>query len=195
MRDRCWLRVGALYHDIGKTLRPIYFTENQTTEINPHDDIPYIESVRIIKEHVTHGIELAKKERLPNVITDFIRTHHGTTRVEYFYQNFRKDFPNEDIDEPFFRYKGPLPYSKETAIVMMADLVEAASRSLSTPNSEQINQLVEHIIDSKIRDNQFVNCDISFKDISAIKKVFKKQLRSIYHIRISYPDIMERQEV
>ncbi|QQS29636.1 MAG: HDIG domain-containing protein [Sphingobacteriales bacterium] len=188
-------KVGALYHDIGKMLRPIYFTENQTTEINPHDDIPYVESVRIIKEHVTHGVELAKKERLPNIITDFIRTHHGTTRVEYFYQNFRKENPNEEIDEPFFRYKGPLPYSKETAIVMMADSVEAASRSMHTPTDEQINNLVEHIIDTKIRDNQFVNCDLSFKDISVIKKVFKKQLRSIYHIRISYPDVLERQEV
>ncbi|OWY20800.1 HDIG domain-containing protein [Sphingobacteriales bacterium UPWRP_1] len=188
-------KVGALYHDIGKILRPIYFTENQTTEINPHDDIPYIESVRIIKEHVTHGIELAKKERLPNVIIDFIRTHHGTTRVEYFYQNYLKENPRQEVDEPYFRYPGPLPYSKETAVVMMADSVEAASRSMQTPTDEQINQLVDYIIDSKIRDNQFVNCDISFKDISTIKKVFKKQLRSIYHIRISYPEITERQEV
>lgn len=188
-------KVGALYHDIGKMLRPIYFTENQTTEINPHDDIPYIESVRIIKEHVTHGIELAKKERLPNVIIDFIRTHHGTTRVEYFYQNYLKENPKHEVDEPYFRYPGPLPYSKETAIVMMADSVEAASRSLASPTDEQINQLVDYIIDAKIRDNQFVNCDISFKDISTIKKVFKKQLRSIYHIRISYPEITERQEV
>ncbi|HRK29266.1 MAG TPA: HDIG domain-containing protein [Chitinophagales bacterium] len=188
-------KVGALYHDIGKMLRPIYFTENQTTEINPHDDIPYIESVRIIKEHVSHGIELAKKERLPNIIIDFIRTHHGTTRVEYFYQNFLKENPKHEIDEPFFRYKGPLPYSKETAIVMMADSVEAASRSLVSPTDEQINQLVDHIINSKIKDQQFQNCDISFKEISTIKKVFKKQLRSIYHIRISYPEIMERQEI
>ncbi len=182
-------KVGALYHDIGKMQRPIYFIENQKTAINPHDDLPYKESARIIIEHVTYGIELAKKEGLPNIIIDFIRTHHGNTRTEYFYQKYLQANPDEEVDQSKFRYPGPIPYSKETAIVMMADSLEAASKSLKTPSEEDINNLVENIIDGKMKQHQFINCDLSFKDITAIKKVLKKQLKSLYHIRISYPEI------
>ena len=182
-------KVGALYHDIGKMQRPAYFMENQRTAINPHDDLPYIESARIIKAHVISGIEMAKKERLPNILIDFIRTHHGTTRIEYFYRQYIDANPDQNVDERLFCYAGPLPYSKETAVVMMADSIEAASRSLKNPTDEFINNLVDNIIQGKISQNQFENCDISFKDLTIIKKSFKKQLRSIYHIRISYPEV------
>jgi putative nucleotidyltransferase with HDIG domain len=181
-------KVGALYHDIGKMKNPAYFIENQKTEINPHDELVPTESARIIKEHVTHGIELAKEAGLPNVIIDFIRTHHGNTRIELFYQRQVKEFPDTRLEETLFRYPGPLPYSKETAVVMLSDSVEAASRSLKSPTEEEINRLVENIIEHKIKQHQLAYCDISFKDITAIKAVFKKQLRSIYHVRISYPD-------
>ncbi|MEZ4883109.1 MAG: HDIG domain-containing protein [Chitinophagales bacterium] len=182
------VKVGALYHDIGKIRRPIYFIENQKSAINPHDSLTYLESAEIIIDHVVHGIVLAKKNNLPNIIIDFIRTHHGTTRTEYFYQMWIKENPKKEVDEKQFRYPGPLPYSRETAIVMMADSIEAASRGLKNPTEEDIHRLVEKIIDGKIQQNQFVNCDLSFKDINQIKKVFKKQLKSLYHIRISYPE-------
>ncbi len=181
------VKVGALYHDIGKMLQPAYFIENQKTAINPHDDLPYEESAKIIINHVTNGIAMAKKANLPNPLIDFIRTHHGDTRTEYFYRKYCQQNPGKEVDDKIFRYPGPRPYSKETAILMMADTIEAASRSLKNPTEEDIDKLVENLVDSKIKHNQFVNCDISFKDITAIKKVFKRQLRSIYHVRISYP--------
>ncbi|MBL7786450.1 MAG: HDIG domain-containing protein [Chitinophagales bacterium] len=185
-------KVGALYHDIGKTVRPGYFIENQKTEINPHDDLPYIESAHIIKSHVTDGIAIARKEGLPAIIIDFIRTHHGTSRTEFFYQKYLKENPNGQQNEKLFRYQGPLPYSKETAIVMISDSVEAASHSLKNPTDDDINRLVDHIIDSKIYHQQFSNCNLSFKDLNTIRKVLKKQLHSFYHVRISYPDVGTR---
>jgi putative nucleotidyltransferase with HDIG domain len=181
-------KVGALYHDIGKMKNPAYFIENQKTEINPHDELLPTESARIIKEHVTHGIALAKEAGLPNIIIDFIRTHHGNTRIEVFYQRQQKEYPESRLEETLFRYPGPLPYSKETAVVMLSDSIEAASRSLKNPSNEDIDRLVENIIEHKIKQQQLTFCDISFKDIAAIKIVFKKQLRSIYHVRLSYPD-------
>lgn len=182
-------KVGALYHDIGKMKNPAYFIENQKTEINPHDELKPMESARIISDHVMQGVAMAKAERLPNILIDFIRTHHGNTRIEFFYQRYLKERAADDrLDEEAFRYPGPLPYSKETAVVMMADSIDAASRSLKNPTDEDIDKLVDYIIDNKIKQNQFINCDISFKDIVAVRKVFKKQLRSIYHLRISYPD-------
>ncbi|HNI45816.1 MAG TPA: HDIG domain-containing protein, partial [Chitinophagales bacterium] len=180
------------YHDIGKTVRPGYFIENQKTEINPHDDLPYIESAHIIKSHVTDGIAIARKEGLPAIIIDFIRTHHGTSRTEFFYQKYLKENPNGQQNEKLFRYQGPLPYSKETAIVMISDSVEAASHSLKNPTDDDINRLVDHIIDSKIYHQQFSNCNLSFKDLNTIRKVLKKQLHSFYHVRISYPDVGTR---
>lgn len=182
------VKVGALYHDIGKMDDPMYFIENQHADINPHDDLPYEESAAIIIGHVKKGIDMAKKHNLPDIIVDFIRTHHGTTRVEYFYQSYLKNFPEEKIDDELFRYPGPLPYSKETAVLMMADSCEAASRSLKNPTNEDIENLVERLVNNKIEQNQFTNADITFKEISQVKKVLKKMLNSMYHVRIAYPE-------
>ncbi len=181
------IRAGAMYHDIGKTDMPMYFIENQNTHTNPHDDLSFEESARIIKSHVIRGIEKARKHKLPEQIIDFIRTHHGTVRLQYFYQSFLKNFPEMVPDEILFRYPGPLPFSRETAVLMMADSVEAASRSLKNADAESISNLVDSIIDNQITQKQFDNAPITLKDISEIKKLFKKMLMSIYHIRIEYP--------
>ncbi len=181
------IRVGALYHDIGKMEMPLYFIENQATGLNPHDELSFEESASIIISHVIKGIEKARKNNVPDLIIDFIRTHHGTSMVQYFYQSFLKNYPEEIVDEDDFRYPGPLPFSKETAVLMMADSVEASSRSLTMPSPESINNLVDTIIDRQIEQQQFINCDITFKDISSIKKIFKKMLMSIYHVRVEYP--------
>lgn len=180
-------RVGALYHDIGKSCNPLFFTENQNSGYNPHDELDYEESARVITNHVVDGIRLAKKYKLPNVVVDFIRTHHGTSKTLYFYNKFVNEFPNEEVDESAFTYPGPRPFSKETAIVMLVDGVEAACKSLKNPDKESINALVDRIIDGKIEDNQLSNCDITFNDISKIRQKLKSKMNSIYHIRISYP--------
>ena len=181
------MRTGALYHDIGKMEMPLYFIENQVSGINPHEDLNYDESAAIIIGHVIKGIEIAKRHNLPEQIIDFIRTHHGTTITAYFYRSFQKDFPEEQIDTEKFRYPGPIPFSKETAVLMMADSVEAASRSLKKYDAESIDNLVEHIITAQIEQNQFKNSDITFKDINTLKKIFKKKLMNIYHLRVEYP--------
>jgi len=181
-------RAGAMYHDIGKIDMPGYFIENMTTQKNPHDDLPFEESARIIKSHVIKGIEKARKYKIPEPIIDFIRTHHGTTRLQYFYQSFLKNFPDKVPDEQQFRYPGPLPFSKETAVLMMADSVEASSRALQHPDEKSITELIEKIIGGQIEQQQFVNCPVTLKDISDIKVIFKKMLMSIYHVRIEYPE-------
>ncbi|MDF2438070.1 MAG: putative domain HDIG-containing protein [Bacteroidota bacterium] len=181
------VRTGALYHDIGKMEMPMYFIENQANGMNPHEDLSYDESAGIIISHVIKGIEIAKKNNLPEQIIDFIRTHHGTTMTAYFYRSFKKAFPEEEIDENKFHYPGPIPFSKETAVLMMADSVEAASRSLRKYDFESIDMLVEKIIDSQIEQNQFINADITFKDIARLKKIFKKKLMNMYHVRVEYP--------
>ena len=181
------VRVGALYHDIGKMEMPLYFIENQVTGVNPHDEISFEESASIIIGHVISGIEIARKNKLPDLVIDFIRTHHGTTMVQYFYQSFLKNFPDEIVDEEAFRYPGPLPFSKETAVLMMADSVEASARSLPKHDADTINRLVDDIIDRQIEAQQYINSDITFRDISIIKKMFKKMLMSIYHVRVEYP--------
>jgi putative nucleotidyltransferase with HDIG domain len=181
------VRVGALYHDIGKMDMPMYFIENQTSAMNPHDELGYEDSGRIIIGHVHKGIELAKKYKLPEVLVDFIRTHHGTRRAEYFYNLKKIEFPEEEISDKPFKYPGPVPFSKETSVLMMADSVEAASRSMHRPTADSISQLVERIIDTQVNDNQFSNSDLTFQDITRIKKILKKRLMSIYHIRIEYP--------
>jgi putative nucleotidyltransferase with HDIG domain len=181
------VRVGALYHDIGKMEMPMYFIENQTTQVNPHDELSFEESASIIISHVKRGIELSRKYKLPDMIIDFIRTHHGTMVVQYFYQSFIKSFPEEIADEADFRYPGPKPFSKETAVLMMADSVEASARSLEVHDASSIDKLVEKIINHQIECGQFENCDITYRDITAIKKIFKKMLSSIYHVRIAYP--------
>ncbi len=179
-------RVGALYHDIGKMKSPTYFTENQSTGINPHDELSSKESASIIINHVIDGIEIAKKNNLPERVIDFIRTHHGTSLVYYFY-NKQKDLETS-INTEDFRYPGPKPFSKETAILMMCDSVEAASKSLKMPSSTKINAFVDSIINKQIETDQFLNSDITFRDIQSIKKVLKHKLTNIYHLRIEYPE-------
>jgi len=157
------------------------------TGVNPHDELDFDESARIIISHVKRGVQLGRKYKLPDAILDFIRTHHGTSRVQYFYRSFLKSFPDADVEENAFRYPGPNPYSRETAVVMMADAVEATSRSLKSIDSETIDAMVEAIINEQIADNQFINADITFKDITTIKNIFKKMLMNIYHVRMEYP--------
>lgn len=183
------VRTGALYHDIGKMDAPMYFVENQSSGINPHDELNFEESANIIINHVINGIEKARKHGIPEQIIDFIRTHHGTSKTNYFYLNYIKLHPDEEISDSAFRYPGPIPFSKETAVLMMADAVEASSRSLKKYDSESIEQLVDRIIDSQIQEQQFVNSDITFRDINTIKKIFKKKLKNIYHIRLEYPQL------
>jgi hypothetical protein len=180
------VRVGALYHDIGKMKNPTYFTENQSTGINPHDELSSKESARIITGHVIDGIEIAKKYNLPDRVIDFIRTHHGTSVVYYFYMQEKNDF--DGVDKLDFSYPGPKPFSKETAILMMCDSVEAASKSLKDPTSTKIDAFVENIINKQIEGGQFLNANITFKEIQSIKKVLKHKLANIYHLRIEYPE-------
>lgn len=180
-------RTGAMYHDIGKINNPLYFTENQVNKFNYHDDVSNIESAQIIINHVLDGIEICRKFHIPEDIIDFVRTHHGTRRTEYFYQMELRENPDGDVNEADFRYHGPIPFSKETAVLMMADSVEAASRSLKDKTEESISKLVDTIIDTQVNDNQFINTDLTFRDITMVKKVFKKKLMNIYHVRIAYP--------
>ncbi len=180
-------RAGALYHDIGKLNMPAYFIENQTYGINPHNELSYEESAEIIISHVIKGVEKAKKHNLPEQIIDFIRTHHGTRKTDYFYNKQRDDFPDEDFDESKYTYNGPIPFSKETAVVMVVDSVEAATRSLQSHDEEAINEMVDTIINKQIRLNQFVNSNITFRDIDKIKRILKRNLLSVHHIRLEYP--------
>lgn len=180
------IRVGALYHDIGKMKNPTFFTENQSTGINPHDELSSNESASIIIDHVLDGIEIARKNNLPDRVIDFIRTHHGTSVVYYFYK--KEKAINEDLDIQDFKYPGPKPFSKETAILMMCDSVEAASKSLKEPTSTKIDKFVENIINKQMEGEQFLNANITFKEIQSIKKVLKHKLANIYHLRIEYPE-------
>lgn len=181
-------RTGALYHDIGKLFNPQYFIENQSSHINPHEELSPQESASIIINHVVQGVELAKRHRLPEVLIDFIRTHHGNRRPEYFYRMAVAEMGEEEVDERDFQYPGPIPFSKETAVLMMADSIEAASRSIPKPTEENLSDLVEKIVASQMASGQFEHADITFKDISTIKQIFKKMLQTIYHVRIEYPD-------
>lgn len=183
------VRAGALYHDIGKIVNPQYFIENQNRGANPHDTISYEQSAQIIIQHVNKGVEIARKNQIPEMLIDFIRTHHGNTRVDYFYQSFLKNFPEKFVDENTFRYPGPIPFSKETAVLMLADSVEAASRSLKEPDAQSINNLVERIIDYKLDQEQLIDSNITLKDIETIKLIFKTMLMGIYHVRIDYAEV------
>ncbi|HMG08141.1 MAG TPA: HDIG domain-containing protein [Mucilaginibacter sp.] len=180
------VRAGALYHDIGKMENPLFFIENQSSGFNPHDKLPYEESAQIIIRHVSKGIEMARKANLPEIVIDFIRTHHGNTRVDYFYQSSLKNFPEKFINENIFRYPGPIPFSKEAGVLMLADSVEAASRSLKEPDEESISILVDRIVKYKLDQNQLKDSNITLKDIETIKTIFKRMLMSIYHVRIDY---------
>ncbi|HZW78732.1 MAG TPA: HDIG domain-containing protein [Flavobacteriaceae bacterium] len=180
------VRVGALYHDIGKMLNPTMFTENQANSVNSHNELDPLESARIIIDHVIKGIEIARKHNLPDRVIDFIRTHHGTTLVYYFYKKELDLHGTANKDD--FRYPGPTPFSRETAILMMADSVEAASKSLKEPSSSIIDNFVEKIIDNQMEQGQFLNADITFREIQLIKKVLKKKLNNIFHLRVEYPE-------
>jgi len=181
------VRTGALYHDIGKMFNPMYFTENQSTSVNPHFDLSPKDSAKIIIDHVIKGIELAKKNNLPDRIIDFIRTHHGTSLTYYFYK-LEEELNAEALNTEDFRYPGPIPFSKETAILMMCDACEAASKSLKEPSGKSIDELVEKIINGQMSNKQFNNAAITFKEIDTVKKVIKKKLKNIYHLRILYPE-------
>lgn len=182
------VRTGAMYHDIGKLENPIFFTENQGGT-NPHACLPYEQSAKIIIDHVHNGLRLADKHHLPEAIKDFIRTHHGLSKAKYFYISYMNEHPGEEVDGSLFTYPGPNPHSIETAILMMADSIEAASRSLPEYTEENIANLVERIIDGQVSDGYFKECPITFKDINDIKIVFKEKLRTIYHTRITYPEL------
>jgi len=179
------VRTGAMYHDVGKLHNLYFFTENQSSKINPHEDLSYQESAKIIISHVIHGIEMAHKNRLPEQIVDFIRTHHGTTLTGYFY--YKSVEENLKPDEKKFRYPGPIPFSKETAVLMLADSVEASSRSLKTYDAISIDDLVERIFKHKMDENQLINSDLTLRDLTLLKKIFKKRLMNMYHVRIEYP--------
>ena len=181
-------RTGALYHDIGKIKNPMYFTENQHGAYSPHNDLSNIESAEIIISHVTDGIEMAHKAHVPERIIDFIRTHHGTRRTDYVYINEQKAHPDEEIDPTPFTYHGPAPFSRETAVLMMADSIEAASHSLKDPDEKKISDLVDNIINKQMEAGQFLNTDLTLHDIETARKVLKKKLMSIYHVRIAYPE-------
>jgi len=181
------VRTGALYHDIGKMENPLYFIENQTHGTNIHEHFDAAESARIVISHVENGLLLARKNGLPEQISDFISTHHGTTLARYFYYTWLKNNKEESNSEHLFRYPGPRPFSKETAVVMMADAVEAASRSLTKVDESSLTALVNEIIDQQMHEEQFNDADITFKDITTIKNVFIQRLRNIYHARIAYP--------
>ena len=181
------VRTGALYHDIGKMLNPMYFIENQSTSVNPHNELPPLDSAEIIIDHVLKGIEMAKKNGLPDRVIDFIRTHHGTTMVYYFYKK-QLELTPDFADKKSFTYPGPIPFSKETAILMMCDACEAASKSIKDPTALLIDELVEKVINGQMNQGQYMNSNITFKEIQIIKKVIKKKLNNIYHLRIEYPE-------
>ena len=167
---------------------PLYFVENQITDFNPHDDLEFEESARIIIDHVSKGVEIARKHRLPEAIIDFITTHHGTTLVQYFYRSSLKKYSGDETNMEKFGYAGPKPYSRETAMLMMADSVEASSRSLKVRDEDSLKNMVEQILNYQIGEGQFDNADITFRDIHRIKEIFLKKLLNIYHVRIEYPE-------
>ncbi len=185
------IRTGALYHDIGKMVNPAFFTENQTPGMNPHEGLPFEESARIIINHVRDGVKIAHKHNLPKQIIEFIETHHGTSMPKYFYISWKNANPGKEINEDLFRYPGPNPFSKETAILMMADTVEAASRSLKEYTEESIRKLVDNLIDNQVAEGYFKFAPITFKDIETVKNVFVEKLKIIYHTRIVYPTLKD----
>ena len=180
------VRTGALYHDIGKTINPIYFTENQSG-INPHEDLSLIESAQIIISHVTEGMKLAERNNLPSIIKDFISTHHGHGKAKYFYLKYKNENPDDQVDDLLFTYPGPNPFTREQAILMIADGVEAASRSLPEYTEKNMRDLVNRLVDGMVNDGFFRECPITFRDITYAKTVLCEKLKTIYHARVSYP--------
>jgi cyclic-di-AMP phosphodiesterase PgpH len=190
--DHLLVKVAALYHDIGKTKNPAFFIENQNTK-NPHEELTQKESAEKIIEHVTYGEELAKKSRLPKVIIDFIRTHHGTTRVEYFYRKYAEANPEKASDDAAFRYPGPRPRTKEESILMMADSIEAACKSLKEPTAQAIDDLIDKIISHKISQHQLDESTMTFEELENCRQVFRQVMKSVHHVRIEYPDEQKKQ--
>ncbi len=182
------VRTGALYHDIGKMMNPIYFTENQSG-VNPHEKLGAIDSAQMIISHVTEGIKLAEKYNLPTIIREFIATHHGQGKAKYFYVKYKNDHPNDEVDDLLFTYPGPNPFTKEQAILMMADTVEAASRSLPDYTEQSIRDLVNKLIDAQVAEGYFKECPITFRDIAYAKTVLIEKLKTIYHTRVNYPEL------
>jgi len=187
------VRTGAMYHDIGKMKNPAFFTENQNN-FNPHDQLPLEQSAEIIINHINEGVKMAEKIKLPKALINFIKTHHGRGKTKYFYNSYKNKYPDRDINDELFTYPGPNPFSKETAVLMMADSVEAASRSLQEYTDESISQLVNKIIDSQIADGLLKNTPLTFRDIETAKQVFIEKLKTMYHTRISYPEIKKTEE-
>lgn len=186
------VRAGALYHDIGKMENPAYFIENLSDQSNPHEKLTFEESARIIIAHVSKGVELALKYRLPEAIIHFIRTHHGTTMAHYFYHAYIRLHPDAEINPEKFTYPGPKPFSREMAVIMMADSIEAASRSLKKYTEKDIHALVDSIVDNLMRDRQFDDTNLTLKDIDILRNTFKRRLMNIYHTRIEYPGVGAR---
>ena len=186
--DTQLIRTGALYHDIGKMNNPAFFTENQNG-FNPHEKLSFEQSAQIIISHVSDGVKMAEKAMLPKAIIDFIETHHGKGKTKYFYNSFLNTFPDKPVDEKAFQYPGPNPFTKETALLMMADSIEAASRSLKEYTDENIKAMIEKVINGHIADNLMINTPLTFNDIEIIKKVFIERLKIMYHTRVSYPDV------
>lgn len=181
-------RVGALYHDIGKMEQPEYFIENQKYIDNPHDALDDKQSAQVIIDHVTNGVKIARANNLPKVIIEFIQTHHGTSRVEYFYRNYLKKVPADQVDETQFRYPGPIPVTREMAVVMICDGIEAATRSIKDKDQQRIAGMIDGIIDSKINDGQLQNAPLTLKEIDVTRKILKELIGSMYHVRIEYPE-------
>lgn len=186
------VRAGAMYHDIGKMASPMFFTENQAGGLNPHSELGFEESARIVINHIENGVKMAQKHNLPSQIIDFITTHQGTTKTRYFYNSYINENPDKTPDISAFSYPGPTPFTKETAILMMADSIEAASRSLKNYSDDEIDKLVEMIVSIQVDEGQFINAPITFREITQAKEVFKSKLKNIYHARIEYPDIKKK---
>jgi putative nucleotidyltransferase with HDIG domain len=188
------VRTGALYHDIGKLENPAFFTENQAPGMNPHTGLPFEESARIIIDHVRLGVKKGQKAGLPKQIIDFIETHHGNSTPKYFYNSWKNANPGKEIDSAAFSYPGPNPFTKETAILMMADTVEAASRSLPEYNEESISKLVNKLIDAQMQEGLFQRAPITFQEVDNIKHLFIEKLQIIYHSRIAYPELKQEEK-
>lgn len=189
--DSLLVRTGALYHDIGKMENPAFFTENQAGT-NPHDNLTYVDSAQTIISHVTRGISIAERYDLPQFIKDFILTHHATGMTKFFWVKQQNEHPEEDIDASLFTYPGPNPFTREQAILMMADTVEAASRSLKEYTDDTIMKMVHNLIDTQVAEGYFKECPITFRDIAVAKQVMIERLKTIYHTRVSYPELKKR---
>jgi putative nucleotidyltransferase with HDIG domain len=181
------VRAGALYHDIGKAAQPNFFIENQEIGMNPHDQMSYVKSAEIIIDHVRNGIRTAKKYRLPESIMEFIASHHGTSKAKYFYLKQQQENPAEALNEKDFAYPGPLPRSREAAVVMLVDGIEAASRSMKEKTYDNLKILIDNMIDQKMRERQLDNSELTFAELDKIKEILLRKLVNIYHVRIEYP--------